>query len=165
METLVINFGVISLFVFSIGGSKQNVKSFWTPVSESVFYALSHGSLGFALHGSFFNHFLIGWFSSTANKILWNKRSIRLPWRTKCRLPCERAWETVSETCFNIEFTFCLRPPIEKTNSGQSINKCPLCSLLILVMVNVKWRRLPRIIGSLYRTERKNKPEKKSVNK
>ena len=49
-----------SLFVFSIGGSKQNVKSFWTPVSETVFYALSHGSLGFALHGSFFNHLLIG---------------------------------------------------------------------------------------------------------
>ena len=41
-----------SLFVFSIGGSKQNVKSFWTPVSESVIYALSHGgSLGLALHG------------------------------------------------------------------------------------------------------------------
>ena len=30
----------MSLFVFSIGGSKQNVKSFWTPVSETVFYAL-----------------------------------------------------------------------------------------------------------------------------
>ena len=47
-------------FVFSIGDSKQNFKSFWTPVSETVFYALSHGSLGFALHGSFFNHLLIG---------------------------------------------------------------------------------------------------------
>ena len=67
-----------ALFVFSIGGSKQNVKSFWTPVSESV-CAFSHGNLGFALHGSFFNHFLIGWFSSTANKNLWNKRLIRLP--------------------------------------------------------------------------------------
>ena len=59
-----------SLFVFSIGGSKQNVKSFWTPVSESVFYALSHGTLGFALHGSFLNHSLIGGDSSTANQIL-----------------------------------------------------------------------------------------------
>ena len=104
----------------SMGGSEQNVKSFWTPVSESIIYALSHGSLGLALHGSFFNHFLIGWFSSTANKNLWNKRLIRLPWRTKCRLPCERAWKTVSETCVKSEFTFCLRPPIEKTNSGQS---------------------------------------------
>ena len=53
-------FWMVSLFVFSIGGPKQNVKSFLTPVSESVFYALSRGSLGFALHGSFFNHFLIG---------------------------------------------------------------------------------------------------------
>ena len=51
---------VASLFVFSIGGPKQNVKSFLTSVSESVFYALSHGSLGSALHGTFFNHFLIG---------------------------------------------------------------------------------------------------------
>ena len=49
-----------ALFVFSIGGPKQNVKSFLTPVSELLFYALLHGSLGFAFHGSFFNHFLIG---------------------------------------------------------------------------------------------------------
>ena len=80
------------------------------------FYALSHG---FAFCGSFFNHFLIGWFFSTANKILWNKRLKRLPWRTKCRLPCERARKTVSETCVKIEYTFCLRPPIEKTNSEK----------------------------------------------
>ena len=33
------------------------------------FYALSHGTLSFALHGSFFNHFLIGGDSSTANQI------------------------------------------------------------------------------------------------
>ena len=80
----------VPLFVFLIGGLKQNVKSFWTHVSHTVFYALSHGSLGFTPHGSFFNHFLIGWFSSTANKILWNKPLMRLPLRTKCRLPCER---------------------------------------------------------------------------
>ena len=49
----------IPLFIFSIGGSKQNVKSFWTPVSVTVFYALSHGSLGFALHGSFLTIFLL----------------------------------------------------------------------------------------------------------
>ena len=34
------------------------------------FYALSHGTLGFALHGSSYNHFLIGGDSSTANQIL-----------------------------------------------------------------------------------------------
>ena len=49
-----------SLFVFSMGGPKQNVNSFWTPFSETSFYALSRGSLGFALHVSFFNHFLVG---------------------------------------------------------------------------------------------------------
>ena len=49
-----------SLFVFSIGGTKQNARSLLTPVSDTVFNALSHGSLGFAFHGGFFNHFLIG---------------------------------------------------------------------------------------------------------
>ena len=123
--------------VFSIGGSKQNVKSFWTPVSESVFYALSHGSLGFALHGSFFNHFLIGWFSSTANKNLWNKWLIRLPWRTKCRLPCERAWKTVSETCIKSEFTSCLRPPIEKT-SNTRFYKLPAAAKIFLGLSKIE---------------------------
>ena len=60
----------ISLFVFSIADPKQNVNSFMTPFSDSVFYALSHGSLGFAFHGSFFNHVLIGQNSSTANQNL-----------------------------------------------------------------------------------------------
>ena len=42
-------------FVFSIGGLKQNVKSLLTPVSGTVFHALSHGSLHFVLHGSLIN--------------------------------------------------------------------------------------------------------------
>ena len=62
-----------ALFVFSIVGPKQNAGSLLTPVSDTVLYALSHGTLGFALHGSFFNHFLIGGDSSTANQILRNK--------------------------------------------------------------------------------------------
>ena len=49
-----------SPFVFSLSDPKQNARSFLTPVSGTVSYALSHGSLGFALHGSFFNHLLIG---------------------------------------------------------------------------------------------------------
>ena len=49
-----------ALFVFSVSDTKQNARSLLTPVSGTVFYALSHGSLGFALHGSFFNHLLIG---------------------------------------------------------------------------------------------------------
>ena len=43
-----------SLF-FWIGDPKQNVNSFMTPFSDSVFYSLSHGSLGFVLHGSSLN--------------------------------------------------------------------------------------------------------------
>ena len=38
-------------------------------VSDKVFYALSHGILGFALLSSFFNHFLIGENPSTANSL------------------------------------------------------------------------------------------------
>ena len=57
------------LFVFSIDDPKQNAGSHLTVVSGVVFDALSHGTLGFALHGSFFNHFLIGGESSTANQI------------------------------------------------------------------------------------------------
>ena len=48
------------LFVFSIVGPKQNPGSLLTHVSDTVFYALWHGTLSFALHGSFFHHFLIG---------------------------------------------------------------------------------------------------------
>ena len=60
-----------SLFVFLIGDPKQNVNSFMTPYPDSVFNALSRGS-GFAFHGSFFNHSLIGQNCSTANKNLCN---------------------------------------------------------------------------------------------
>ena len=59
-----------TLFVFSIVSLKQNAGSLLTNVSDTVFYALSYGTLGFALHGSFFNHSLIGGNSSTANQIL-----------------------------------------------------------------------------------------------
>ena len=37
---------------FLTGDPKQNVNSFMTPVYDSVFNALSRGSLGFVLHGS-----------------------------------------------------------------------------------------------------------------
>ena len=43
------------LFVFSIDDSKQNATSLLTPVSNVVFYALSSGTLGFALPDSFNN--------------------------------------------------------------------------------------------------------------
>ena len=60
----------MSLLVFSIDGSKQNAGSLLTPVSNTVFHALSHGTFGFTLHGSLFNQVLIGGKSSTANQIL-----------------------------------------------------------------------------------------------
>ena len=46
---------IMALFVFSIDGPKQNAGSLLTLVSDTVFYALSHGTLGFAFHGSFDN--------------------------------------------------------------------------------------------------------------
>ena len=42
----------LTLFVFSINGPKQNARSLLTPVSDPTFYALSHGSKHFLLHGS-----------------------------------------------------------------------------------------------------------------
>ena len=60
----------IPLFVFSIGGPKQNARSLLTSVSDTDSYDLSHGSLSFAVHGSFFNHFLIGQNFSTTNQNL-----------------------------------------------------------------------------------------------
>ena len=59
-----------ALFVFFRDGLKQNAGSLLTPVSYTICYALSYGTLGFALHGSSFNHILIGGNSSTANQIL-----------------------------------------------------------------------------------------------
>ena len=41
---------------FSIDDPKQNATSLLTPVSNSFFFALSSGTLGFALHGRFDNH-------------------------------------------------------------------------------------------------------------
>ena len=41
------------LFVFLKSDPKQNARSLLTPVSDPAFHALSHGSLSFALHGSF----------------------------------------------------------------------------------------------------------------
>ena len=61
---------ILPLFVFLLVGPKQNAGSLLTPVSDTILDALSHGTLGFALHGSYLNHFLIGGNSSTANQIL-----------------------------------------------------------------------------------------------
>ena len=74
-----------------IVGLKQNAGSLLTPVSETVFYALSYGTLGFALHGSSLNHFLIGGNSSTANQIISSEWLLKLPWTAKPRVPLESA--------------------------------------------------------------------------
>ena len=41
-------------------GPKQNAGSLLTTVSDTIFDTLSNGTHGFALHGSYLNHFLIG---------------------------------------------------------------------------------------------------------
>ena len=40
------------MFVVLINGPKQNARSLLAPVSGQAFYALSHDSLHFVLHGS-----------------------------------------------------------------------------------------------------------------
>ena len=45
----------VTVDFFSIGGLKQNTRSLLTLVSDTVFFALSHGSLHFVLHSSFNN--------------------------------------------------------------------------------------------------------------
>ena len=79
------------LFVFSIVGPKQNAGSLLTHVSDSVFIALSHGTLGFALNGSFNNHlFQRIWLAVEEFQPIrkWLKK---MPWRAKPIVPCERA--------------------------------------------------------------------------
>ena len=82
-------------FVFFMVGPKQNAGSLLTPVSHTIFDAFSHGTLGFALYGSSLNHFLIGGNYSTANQILSCNWLLKLPWRAKPRVPCEKASKIV----------------------------------------------------------------------
>ena len=56
--------------LFGANNNKQNARQLLTPVSFTVFYTLSHGTLSFAFHGSFLNYFLIGQNAPTANQIL-----------------------------------------------------------------------------------------------
>ena len=88
----------IPLFVFLKSDPKQNARSLLTPVSDLAFHAFLHGS-SFALHGSFFYHFLIGWSYSTANQNRWNRRLLELPCRTNWKVSqdknlkiCIRNW-------------------------------------------------------------------------
>ena len=82
----------LSLLVFSIaGGPKQNARSLLTHVSDTVFHALSHGSLHFDLHGSLVNHLFQRFLLAVEENQPINQRFIKLPWRAKPRLPCEGA--------------------------------------------------------------------------
>ena len=80
-----------ALFVFSIGGLKQNVKSLLTPVSGTVFHALSHGSLHFVLHGSLINRLFQLFLLAVEENQPIRKWLKKLPWKAKPRLPRERA--------------------------------------------------------------------------
>ena len=80
-----------ALFVFSIDGPKQNAVSLLTPVSNIVLYALSSGTLGSALHGSFNNHLHERIWLAVKEFPPIRKWFKELPWRAKPRAPCERA--------------------------------------------------------------------------
>ena len=47
---------------------------------------------------------------------------MKLPWRAKPRVPCERAYKILSETAVKSDPAFCLGPTIEKTKSGPVAN-------------------------------------------
>ena len=89
-----------------------------TPVSGTVFHALSNDSLHFVLHGSLFNRLFQRFLLAVEENQPIRKWLKKLPWIEKPRLPGERAYKTDSETGVKNDFTFCLGPPIEKTNSG-----------------------------------------------
>ena len=113
---------VLTLFVFLMHGSKQNAGSLLTTVSDTVIDVLTHGTLTFALHGRYLNHFLIGGNSSAANQIVWNKWLLELPWKAKPRVPCERASVTMLETGVKSDPAICMGSSVEKTNSVKVIS-------------------------------------------
>ena len=103
-----------SLIVFSNSWPQTKSRVTFDTGFWHSYYALSHDTLGFALHGSFFNHFLIGGNSSKANQILWNKLLLKLPWKARLRVLCQRVYKTVSETGVQSDPAFCFGPSIEK---------------------------------------------------
>ena len=102
---------------FSINGLKQNARSLLTPVSDPAFYALSHGSKHFLLHGSSKNHLFQRFWLAVEEFWPIRKWLKKLPWRAKPRLPCERAWKAGSETGVKSDLAFCLGSLFKKTNS------------------------------------------------
>ena len=83
--------GSSALFASSMGGLKQNVNSILTHVPDTVFHALSHGSLHFVLHGSLVNRLFQRILLAVEENQPIKKWLKKLPWRAKPRLPCERA--------------------------------------------------------------------------
>ena len=108
-----------SLFVFSVNGPKQNARSLLTPVSDPTFYALSHGSKHFLLHGSSNNRLFQRFWLAVEEFWPIRKWLKKLPWRAKLRLPCERAWKAGSETGVKSDLAFCLGSLFKKTNSDH----------------------------------------------
>ena len=102
------------LFVFSIGGLKQNVNSLLTPVSGTAVHALSCGSLHFVLHGSRINRLFQRFLLAVEENQPIRKCLKKLPWRAKPRLPCEKAWKAESETDVKSDLAFCFGSLIEK---------------------------------------------------
>ena len=50
---------------------------------------------------------------------------LKLPWREKRKVPSERAMNIESETGVKSDTPFCLRLPIEKTNSAMGMGMSP----------------------------------------
>ena len=127
---------------FLINCPKQNARSLLTPVSDPAFYALSHGSKHFLLHGSSNNHLFQRFWLAVEEFWPIRKWLKKLPWRAKLRLPCERAWKAGSETGVKSDLAFCLRSLFKKTNS---VRECKNTKAdipdFIWLLFDLKWER------------------------
>ena len=125
---LIVNW-IVSLFVFSIDGPKQNAGSLLTPVPSIVFYALSSGTLGFALHGSFNNHLHERIWLAVEEFPPIRKWFTELPWRAKRRVPLERASKTILETGVKSDVVFCLEPSYRENKQCSCDSSCSVKSI------------------------------------
>ena len=108
----------LNLFVFSIDGPKQNAGSLLTSVFLKhfvLFHRVPSVLLSMvALITTYFKE--SDWLLKNEEFPPIRKWLKKLPWRAKPRVPCERAYKTVSETAVKSDPAFCLGPTIEKTN-------------------------------------------------
>ena len=108
-----------SLFVFQRDDPQQNGVKLLTPVTVLIRFSMLFQMVPFILL-CMVAHLTITWLVETiptANQRALCWWFLKLPWREKRKVPSERAMKIESETGVKSDTPFCLRLPIEKTNS------------------------------------------------